>query len=69
MFYTLLKLYSGFLKSVRKLNRIQIDKAYLAVAAVLGVLIACSIVPGLPDCVPGLTNPLRGRPACETGLQ
>ena len=42
--------------------------AYLAVCAVRGVLIACSIVPGLPLCVPGLTNPLTGRPACDIGL-
>ena len=42
--------------------------AYLAVWAVRGVLIACSIVPGLPLCVPGLTNPLTGRPACDIGL-
>ena len=30
---------------------------------------ACSIVPGLPLCVPGLTNPLTGRPACDMGLK
>lgn len=30
---------------------------------------ACSIVPGLPLCVPGLTNPLTGRPAWDMGLE
>lgn len=30
---------------------------------------ACSIVPGLPLCVPGLTNPLTGRPDCDIGLK
>lgn len=39
-----------------------------AVLAVRGVLIACSIVPGRPDCVLGLTNPVTGRPDCVTGL-
>jgi len=33
-----------------------------AVLAVRGVLIACSMVPGLPDWVLGLTNPVMGRP-------
>lgn len=36
--------------------------------AVRGVLIACSIVPGRPDCVLGLTNPVMGRPDCVMGL-
>ena len=31
-------------------------------------MIACSIVPGLPDWVPGLTKPLTGRPDCDIGL-
>ena len=42
---------------------------YLAVCAVRGVLMACSIVPGLPLCVPGLTKPLTGRPAWDMGLE
>lgn len=42
---------------------------YLAVCAVRGVLMACSIVPGRPLCVPGLTNPLTGRPAWDMGLE
>lgn len=42
---------------------------YLAVWAVRGVLMACSIVPGRPLCVPGLTNPLTGRPAWDMGLE
>lgn len=42
---------------------------YLAVCAVRGVFMACSIVPGLPLCVPGLTNPLTGRPAWDMGLK
>lgn len=33
-----------------------------AVLAVRGVLMACSIVSGLPDRVLGLTNPVMGRP-------
>lgn len=33
------------------------------------VRIACSIVPGLPDWVPGRTTPDRGRPDWVTGLQ
>lgn len=41
----------------------------LAVWAVLGVLNACSIVPGLPDCVPGLENPVTGLPDWVVGLQ
>ena len=41
---------------------------YLAVIEVLAVPIACSIVPGRPPCVPGRTNPERGRPDCDTGL-
>lgn len=40
-----------------------------AVLAVRGVLIACSIVPGRPDCVLGLTNPVIGRPDCVMGLE
>lgn len=40
-----------------------------AVLAVRGVLMACSIVPGRPDCVLGLTNPVMGRPDCVIGLQ
>lgn len=39
-----------------------------AVLAVRGVLMACSIVPGRPDCVLGLTNPVIGRPDCVIGL-
>ena len=39
-----------------------------AVCAVLGVLRPCSIVPGRPDCVPGRTKPLTGRPDCDIGL-
>ena len=39
----------------------------LAVWAVLGVLMACSMVPGRPPWVPGLTNPLRGRPDWDMG--
>ena len=30
---------------------------------------ACSMVPGLPLCVPGLTNPLTGRPDWDMGLE
>ena len=41
---------------------------HLAVIAVLAVLIACSIVPGRPPCVPGRINPDNGRPDCDTGL-
>lgn len=40
-----------------------------AVLAVRGVLMACSIVPGRPDCVLGLTNPVIGRPDCVIGLE
>lgn len=40
-----------------------------AVLAVRGVLMACSIVPGRPDCVLGLTNPVMGRPDCVIGLE
>lgn len=40
----------------------------LAVYAVR-VRIACSIVPGLPDCVPGLTTPDSGLPDCVIGLK
>ena len=51
---------------------IKCDVAYLvtslAVWAVLGVLMACSIVLGLPDWVPGLTKPLTGRPDWDMGL-
>lgn len=39
-----------------------------AVCAVRGVLMACSIVPGLPDWVLGLTNPVIGRPDWVMGL-
>ena len=41
----------------------------LAVCAVLGVRRAPSIVPGLPDCDPGLAKPVRGRPDCDIGLK
>ena len=41
---------------------------HLAVLAVRGVLIACSIVVGRVPCVPGRINPDRGRPAWEIGL-
>ena len=41
---------------------------HLAVLAVRGVLIACSIVVGRVPCVPGRINPERGRPAWEIGL-
>ena len=41
---------------------------YLAVPAVLDERSACSIVPGRALCVPGRTNPLRGRPDCDIGL-
>ena len=40
----------------------------LAVLAVLGVLRACSMVPGLEDWVPGLDTPLRGLPDPVLGL-
>ena len=40
-----------------------------ALVAVRGVLMACSIVPGRPDCVLGLTNPVIGRPDCVIGLE
>lgn len=40
-----------------------------AVLAVRGVLMACSIVPGRPDWVLGLTNPDKGRPDWVIGLQ
>lgn len=39
-----------------------------AVLAVRGVLMACSIVSGLPDSVLGLTNPVMGRPDWVIGL-
>lgn len=38
------------------------NEAYLAVIEVLAVLIACSIVPEQPPCVPGRINPDSGRP-------
>ena len=41
----------------------------LAVWAVLGVRRAPSMVPGLPDCVPGLAKPVRGRPDWDIGLK
>ena len=41
---------------------------YLAVVAVLGARMACSIEVIGPDCVPGLMNPVTGRPVWETGL-
>lgn len=41
---------------------------YLAVIVFLGVMTACSIVLGLPLCVPGRTNPVTGRPDWERGL-
>ena len=40
----------------------------LAVVAVLGAMMACSMVLGRADCVPGRTNPERGRPDWESGL-
>lgn len=40
-----------------------------AVLAVRGVLMACSIVPGRPDWVLGLTNPDKGRPDWVIGLE
>ena len=40
----------------------------LAVVAVLGAIMACSMVLGRADCVPGRTNPERGRPDWESGL-
>lgn len=40
-----------------------------AVLAVRGVLMACSMVPGRPDWVPGLTKPVMGRPDWVTGLK
>ena len=39
-----------------------------AVLAVRGVFMACSIVPGRPDWVLGLTNPVIGRPDWVIGL-
>ena len=39
-----------------------------AVCAVRGVRKPCSIVPGLPDCVPGRAKPLTGLPDCDMGL-
>lgn len=39
-----------------------------AVLAVRGVLMACSMVPGRPDWVLGLTNPDKGRPDWVIGL-
>ena len=41
----------------------------LAVCAVRGALIACSMVPGRCDCVPGRMNPVTGRPDVDIGLQ
>ena len=46
----------------------QKDRVYLAVIAVLGVLMACSMVFGLPVCIPGRRKPDTGRPDCERGL-
>lgn len=40
-----------------------------AVCAVLGVLMAFSIVPGWADWVPGLTKPLSGLPDWDIGLK
>lgn len=40
-----------------------------AVWAVRGVLMACSMVPGRPDCVLGLTKPVMGRPDWVMGLR
>lgn len=53
-------------------NRMNLPEALVtgrAVLAVRGVLMACSIVPGRPDCVLGLTNPVMGRPDCVIGLK
>ena len=41
---------------------------YLAVMAVRGALIACSMDVVWPDWVPGLRKPETGRPAWERGL-
>ena len=41
----------------------------LAVCAVRGVRMACSMVPGRPPCVPGRTKPLSGRPDWLVGLR
>ena len=38
-----------------------------AVWAVRGVRMACSMVPGRPDWVPGRTKPLSGRPDWDIG--
>ena len=40
-----------------------------AVWAVRGALMACSIVPGLPCCEPGLIEPVSGLPLWEVGLE
>lgn len=52
----------------RRTNRPEELVTGRAVCAVRGVRMACSIVPGLPPCVPGRTNPLKGRPDWEVGL-
>ena len=41
----------------------------LAVLAVRGAMMACSMVLGRADWVPGRTNPERGRPDWESGLR
>lgn len=49
--------------SICKIHCLDIEIfSHLAVEAVLGVLTACSMVPGLPLCVPGLIKPVTGRP-------
>lgn len=68
--------FGGFLMkkfSICKIHCLNIEiiswkKSHLAVEAVLGVLTACSMVPGLPLCVPGLIKPLTGRPDWDIGL-
>lgn len=55
--------------SICKIHCLDIEIfSHLAVEAVLGVLTACSMVPGLPLCVPGLIKPLTGRPDWDIGL-
>lgn len=58
----------GILTVPRRMNLPEEAVTGRAVLAVRGVLMACSIVPGRPDCVLGLTNPVIGHPDCVMGL-
>lgn len=65
----LIQLQAYLLTVPRRMNLPEALVTGRAVLAVRGVLMACSIVPGRPDCVLGLTNPVIGRPDCVMGLE